>query len=97
MERGTDSLGLLKGERASMSQIHKSSQPGQTGLSTGRARKPVSMEATWERTLRKAKMLEEVAQERLKEPTLIPTEARMLRDILSDARIIQSLRPGRER
>jgi hypothetical protein len=54
------------------------------------------MEATWERTLRKAKMLEEVAQERLKEP-IIPTEARMLRDILSDARIIQSLRPGRER
>jgi hypothetical protein len=55
------------------------------------------METTWERTLETAKRLEWIVQARLRKPTLTPKEARTLRDILDDARTIQSLRLGEKR
>jgi hypothetical protein len=95
--RGTESTGVLKGEEASMSQIHKRSPSEQTGLPVGRVSKPVSMEATWKRTLKTARQLEWIIQARLKEPALTPKEARTLKDLLLEAKAIQSLRLGGKR
>ena len=80
-----------------MSCVHVKRQSRQTDLSKGREDEPISMDTTWERTLGTAKKLEWIVQARLKEPALTPKEARMLREILCDAKTIQSLRLGGKR
>ena len=90
-------MGVLKADGASMSRVRVKRQSRQTDLSKGREDEPIAMDTTWERTLRTAKKLEWIVQARLKEPALTPKEARMLREILGDARTIQSLGPGEKR
>ncbi|GEM_PF-4478825 len=80
-----------------MSRVHVKRQSCQSDLSKRKEGEPISMETTWERTLETAKRLEWIVQARLRKPTLTPKEARTLRDILDDARTIQSLRLGEKR